>query len=180
MRTLILTTALALATPVLAPTALAADDDASVFEETLRHARVRWELVQHLGLDGLEVTIEVDGGTVTLLGEVARETRKLAPTLAKTVDGVDAVRNKLRVEEADKDGDAVAEAFTDGATHAAVRVRLLEAIGPDALDLKVRVAGDAVALAGQVDSAEHRRQAVAAAKEVERIDRVLDELTLAD
>jgi osmotically-inducible protein OsmY len=116
-------------------------------------------------------TIDVDahGDSVTLIGLVDDwRQRDRAERVALAVGGVEHVHNKLRVFW-NVSADEVAE-------------RVTNAIGTDAIvgadRIKVEVSENDVTLTGNVDSADHRAVALAAAADTPGVEAVHDQLTV--
>jgi len=116
--------------------------------------RVRLELLQKLGVDGLRVTVDTDHGRVRLSGEVhKRSTAELAEKVAGSVEGVSSVRNDIRVSgEAAPSGKldaALAEAqheLDDAALATRVRLALVDHFGSDGFRIGTAAADGVVTL----------------------------------
>ncbi len=116
--------------------------------------RVRLELLQKLGVDGLRVDVEAEGGRVVLSGEVKkRSTAELAETVAHQVEGVSAVTNRIRVAGGpvpeNKLDAALAEAqhqLDDAALATRVRLALVDRMGSDGFRIGTQAASGVVTL----------------------------------
>lgn len=155
-----------------------AGDDGSTLAVGLR---VKAELLAKLGTDSLRVDVDADGGEIRLSGEVKkRETAELAEEVAKSVDGVRSVDNRLRVatsgEESATDR-ALAEAeaeLGDAALETRVRIALIDRMGRDGFRIGTDAASGVLTLefpAGMERS--RRREAVKIAEGLDGVAKVI-------
>lgn len=143
--------------------------------------KVKLALLDHLGSDGLRVDVETTGGDVLLRGTVnKRETMELANTVARSVSGVDGVRNDIEVgtpTTSSKAGAAVGEAeaeVKDAVLSSKVRLALVDRMGGDGFRIGTEVASGAVTLELPSGLTPARRQeAMDTAKGVSGVERVL-------
>jgi osmotically-inducible protein OsmY len=149
--------------------------------------RIASVLAQEFEKDAANVKITVQDGVVTLRGIVeVRATKELADGVVGNVDGVEAVRNELRLAEPAKKADTpvakgVAEVereFSDAWLKAKVKAQLVADIGFRSREVEVDVADGIVALTGTVPNADYRRLAVEAAKRTPGVREVRDLLKL--
>jgi hypothetical protein len=142
--------------------------------------KVKLELLQKLGVDGLRVDVEAQGGSVVLAGEVKkRETSELASEVARQVKGVTSVENKIRLAgnggaTADK---ALAEAeheLADAALETRARMRLVDRLGSDGFRIGTDAASGVLTLEFPKEMpAPRRKEAVKVAKRVEGVKKVV-------
>ena len=176
-------------TVVAALRALALDDDAATSEllRDLRESRlevaVRVALLEKLGTDGLRVDIAVRDGEITLDGRVKRRSsQELAGEVARSVDGVSEVTNRIKLAPDATGGTppvaaAVARSeqeVADGLLEGRVKLRLLEQLGTNAFRLEVEATEGVVSLRGAVPSEDHRRIALEITRSTRGVERVLD------
>ena len=136
-------------------TAYAGDNQA----DWMTKLNVKLALLEKLGTDSLHVEVDADAGALTLTGTVEkRETRELAATVAKSVDGVKSVDNKVRLEasvaNANKTGVAAGEAeaeVKDAVLATKIRLALVEKMGTDGFKIGTEVANGVATL--EFDSA---------------------------
>lgn len=137
--------------------------------------KVQLALLDKLGADSLRVEVDASSGALILTGTVLkRETRELAETVAKSVSGVESVRNDILLEgsEADpnKAGVAVGEAeaeVKDAMLEARVRLALVNKMGADGFRVSTEAASGVVTL--RFDSQFTPRQRADATKVVRRM-----------
>jgi osmotically-inducible protein OsmY len=142
--------------------------------------RVKLELLQKLGVDGLRVDVEAEGGNVVLAGEVKkRATSELASEVARQVEGVAAVDNRIQVlgEGADTVDTALAEAeneLADAALETRVRLALVDRLGRDGFRIGTDAASGVVTLEfpRNLDRA-RRRDATKVARRVQGVTKVV-------
>lgn len=155
-------------------------------EQSVADARleteVRLALLDKLGEDGLGVTVEANGGRVSLIGAVdERATQELAEEVAKSVPGVQSVDNRLlaRQESPEKTtaGRAAGTAereVNDAVLEMRVGKNLLGEIGRYALDLEVEATDGVVSLRGTLPDRERKSLALKAARETSGVKQVVD------
>jgi osmotically-inducible protein OsmY len=145
-------------------------------------ADIRLELFSKLGFDALDIDVDVDGGRVRLRGEVEkRATQELAEEVARSVEGVQRVENRLRLEDGRPGDTPVSRAVgtaerevQDAALEVRVGQRLLGEIGRYALDLEVEATEGVVSLRGTLPDADRKRLALKTAEETPGVEKVID------
>lgn len=133
-------------------------------------------------LNPFDIDTRVSEGTVVLTGTVNSEIdRDLATEVAKSIDGVKTVENRLEIRG--DEPSAVNEAwmsFKDDVNAATVAARvkyaLIENDSTDGLSINVDVAGDTVTLSGEVASSQARELAARIASNAEGIEEVINKL----
>ncbi len=162
-----------------------AGGDAS-FPEALLGLRLRAALLEHLGLDGLGVAVDVAGDTVTLSGEVEDPANKmLARQVALSIEGVEKVENRLEVAGAGEGrpiGRAVSKAegeLADALLEARIKARLVEELGRVGFAIKVEAVDGTVSLRGTVPDRERRDLALRVIGRLEGVEEVHDLLLVA-
>jgi osmotically-inducible protein OsmY len=158
--------------------AVAADEPA----DWTTKLKVKLVLLEKLGVDSLRVEVDSDAGAVTLQGTVnKRETRELAETITKSVEGVKAVRNEVRLAASVENpsrmsvaaGEAEAE-VKDAVLSTRIRLALVEKLGADGLAIGMEVADGVAALTFPHDfAAARRREAVEIARGVDGVSKVV-------
>ncbi len=150
--------------------------------DALLTERVRVKLLGKLGTDALGIDVAAAGDRVRLSGTVAaRVTQELAEEVARSVPGVRRVDNRIALElRRDRPGPvgrAAAEAereLNDAALESQVKADLLGELGRWALELEVEAADGVVSLRGWVPDAARERLALATARDVRGVERVID------
>lgn len=144
--------------------------------EATLNSRVRVALLKNLkGSDGLRISVEVNGGTVTLTGEVQeRATQKLAPEVVKSVDGAKFVKNLLTLSKDAPHQDDMAGKVHDAMLESSVKLRLLQEVGEVAMKIEVEAADTTVSLRGAVPDVATKEKLVASARKVEGVKDVTD------
>jgi osmotically-inducible protein OsmY len=147
--------------------------------------RVRLELLQKLGVDGLRVEVDAQEGKVHLGGRVKkRATAELAEEVARTVDGVGSVSNDIRVEGAEspttpgqKVDAALGEAereLADAALETRARLALVDRLGSDGFRIGTDAASGVLTLEFPREMERDRRQdAIETAKKVQGVVKVV-------
>ncbi len=151
----------------------------SELSRATREMYVHIALLENLGSDALKIDSTVTGATAVLDGTVpSEEKRQEAESAALGVTGIDRVDDRLTVAAADDSpGEDLGRDLSEATLEARVRLRLLQAVGHDALGIGVTVDGNAVTLDGNVPSAEVREEAGRAARETPGVESVDDRLT---
>ena len=135
-------------------------------DDARRTLKVKLALLDHLGADGLDIGVVATGGDVQLEGTVpSRDAQDLAWTIARSVAGVDGVRNGVRVV------DRAAAAAAAGAPNSRadaevadamlgyqVRISLIDKLGSEGMDISTRATNGNVSLAFRPGLASARRQ----------------------
>jgi osmotically-inducible protein OsmY len=144
--------------------------------------QVKLALLSKLGTDSLHIDVDTSESRVELSGTVEkRETAELATGIARSVDGVAAVENELRVEprpgEAGTAGSALAEAeaeVQDAILETKIRIAFLDQLGTDGFKVGTEAASGVVTLEfDPATPAELRQKAMAAARGVEGVGKVV-------
>jgi len=154
--------------------ALAADSQA----DWVTTLNVKLALLDKLGTDSLHVEVDANAGALTLKGTVEkRETRELAESVAKSVEGVKRVDNEVRLEASvanpSKVGVAAGEAeaeVKDALLATRIRLALGNKLGSDGFRIGTEVANGVVTLAFHPEFAKAQRSA--AIKVVEGVEGV--------
>lgn len=133
-------------------------------------------------LNPFRIDTEVENGTVYLDGVVESDVdRDLASQIAKSVDGVKGVENRLKVAEM-KESDMqratndLLQNVTDATTTAVVKTKLLANGNTKGLQINVDTQDDVVTLTGIVESDEIRDLAVKLAQNTENVKSVENRL----
>jgi hyperosmotically inducible periplasmic protein len=148
-----------------------------VMDDTSIAARTKTALLADPVTDGLNIDVEVDRSRVQLNGFVdSQEQIDRAGEIAKDISGVASVENNLRVSDG---GDRMAGEYVDDkALQARVKAALANDPAVQSLRVDVEVNRGEVSLGGYVDSAEERDAAVAAARKVSGVTKVVNNLAV--
>lgn len=130
---------------------------------------VKLVLLNKLGTDSLRVDVDAVAGAVTLTGMVARrETKELAETVAKSVEGVKSVNNDIRLDSdvANPSKASVAAGETeaeleDALLQTKVRLALVDKMGSDGFKIGTDAADGVVTLEFEKSFTAGRRQEAA-------------------
>lgn len=137
-------------------------------------SKIKTSLLTDRTTDGLDIEIEIDEGRVQLNGFAdSPEELKRAGEIARSTKGVVSVKNNLRVAENSR---TVGRYLDDKVLVARVNGALAKDPEADAIDIEVEVNRGVVMLGGYVDTMTQIRAAEAAAKRVDGIERVINNL----
>jgi hyperosmotically inducible protein len=142
---------------------------------------VRLALIEKLGFDALGIAVDTAGGRVYLTGGVEkRATQELAEEVARSVQGVTNVENRLSLKGGSGEG-AVEHAVTstelevqDAALELRVGKNLLGEIGRHALSLEVESTDGVVSVRGRVPDRQRKELALKAAQNTPGVKKVID------
>ncbi len=171
---------LAVAVVVAGAAAVGADEG---WRSTFAALKIKITLLEKLGSDALGIHVERSGDEVVLTGEVgARSTQELAEEVALSVDGVDSVDNRItvkpeeggRIERAARDA---GREIDDAILESKVKLRLFEELGEHAGAIEVEAVEGVVSLRGTVPDRDREKIALATAKSVKGVAKVVDLLT---
>ena len=136
--------------------------------------KIKTALLTDRTTDGLDIEIEIDEGRVQLNGFAdSAEELKRAEEIARGTKGVVSVQNNLRVAENSR---SVGRYIDDKVLVARVNGALAKDPEADAIDIEVEVNRGVVMLGGYVDTKAEVRAAEAAAKRVEGVEQVINNL----
>jgi len=166
----------AVALGAVALASCAAGTDAALVE-----LKVKAALLEKLGTDALGIKVAVVGDRVTLTGAVSkRSTEELAEEVARSVEGVKKVDNRLEVvEDAPSSGNVENEA-NDSLLESKVKMALASEIGRHAWKIEVEATDGVVSLRGTVPDRQRREIAVKAARDTKGVRKVVDLLKTAE
>lgn len=165
-------TAAAMALPLSAGAYAGDEDDKSLQEQASemmeragdatsnmrKHLAIEAQLAQSDKLSAFSISTDVDNGVARLEGDVETDTqRELAGELAKSVDGIESVENRIQVMGDDPGFmDRLQAGMSEAAITTRVKTRLLTSDNTSGLAISVETEGDVVTLSGEVDSDEER------------------------
>jgi osmotically-inducible protein OsmY len=150
-------------------------------DAALTELKVRAALLEKLGTDALNIKVTVVGEKVTLTGAVSkRSTEELAEEVARSVEGVRKVDNRLEVVEGGQASGNVENEANDSLLESRVKMALASEIGRHAWKVEVEATDGVVSLRGTVPDRERREIAVKAAKNTKGVRKVVDLLKTAD
>lgn len=173
---------------LLAGAAFAATNDDSALDNAALELKVKTALLTKIGWDMIDVDVEASGGHVWLDGEAdSRSHQELALEVARSVEGVDKVENRLELEASESDdtrtpvtdkvekGMSKAEAeVRDAILESRVKTALLDAIGTQAFDIEVEATDGEVSLRGTLDDGRHEELALDTTRKCEGVENVID------
>ena len=151
-------------------------------DAALTELKVKAALLEKLGTDALGIKVAVVGDKVTLTGAVSkRSTEELAEEVARSVEGVKKVDNRLEVVASggQAGGNVEAEA-NDSLLESKVKMALASEIGRHAWNVEVEATDGVVSLRGTVPDAQRREIAVKTARDTKGVRKVVDLLKTAD
>lgn len=142
--------------------------------------KVKLQLLDKLGAEALEIDVDSKDGAVRLSGDVEkRESLELAPSIARSVEGVDSVDNDLTLEKAagkssvERAAGEVEREVKDAILETRIRIALVDAIGGTGFKLGTEAADGAVVLEVPSDiSKGDRDRAVAAVRALDGVKKV--------
>jgi hyperosmotically inducible protein len=127
-------------------------------KEGMVNAQVRSALLKNLkGADGARIHIEVEGHTVTLTGQVKeRASMKLCGEVARSVEGVGQVHNKVALTPDSAAQDGLEARMKDQLLESEVKMRLLRDVGQDGLRVELEAADGVVSVRGKLAAADKK------------------------
>lgn len=142
---------------------------------------IRLALIEKLGFDALGINVDTTGGRVYLTGGVEkRATQELAEEVARSVQGVAKVENRLTLKGGSVET-PVEHAVTstelevqDAALELRVGKNLLGEIGRHALSLEVESTDGVVSVRGKVPDRQRKDLALQAAQDTSGVKKVID------
>jgi len=150
-------------------------------DAALTELKVRAALLEKLGTDALNIKVTVVGEKVTLTGAVnKRSTEELAEEVARSVEGVGKVDNRLEVVESGQASGNLENEANDSLLESRVKVALASEIGRHAWKVEVEATDGVVSLRGTVPDEQRREIAVKAAKGTKGVRKVVDLIKTVD
>ena len=184
----VLSSLLALSLLLFAGAVFAANDDSALADAALE-LKVKTALLTKIGWDMIDVDVEAKNGHVWLDGETEnRSHQELAIEVARSVEGVDKVENRLKLEEQDADADtrtpvtakvekgmSKAESeVRDALLESRVKTALIDAIGSQAFDIEVEATDGEVSLRGTLEDGRHEELALDTTRKCKGVQNVID------
>lgn len=157
----------------------------TAFDNGVKSGKIETALILNKHLNPFEIDIDVEGNKVTLTGEVDSEIEKeLAANIAKGVEGITDVDNKIVVEKNSKKRQAntsgtqrdFSQYVEDASTTASIKVELLANDNIEGMDINVDTFNDRVTLSGTVKSEAQKSLAEAIVKKREGVEAVVNRL----
>lgn len=185
----LLSLVLATALLLFGGTALAAADDNNMLSDAALELKVKTALLTKIGWDMIDVDVEAKNGHVWLDGETDnRSHQELAIEVARSVEGVEKVDNRLKLEEpkaesetrtpvTDKVEKGMSKAESevrDAILESRVKTALIDAIGTQAFDIEVEATDGEVSLRGTLEDSRHEELALDTARECKGVSEVID------
>ena len=169
-----------LASSVFAATAVYAAPGEPYSDEWIE-GRISGALDYNSAVNSSNVTVDANGGSVTLKGKVPSEIEKdFVGQVARSVDGVVGIQNELTVDENLKyePRSSFKQKFSDAMITAAIKSKLLANRNTHALAVNVDTAANAVTLSGKVSTAAEKSLAEKLAFETNGVRQVTNQLTV--
>lgn len=139
-------------------------------------ARVKWALLDESVSDAADINVETSKGIVQLAGFVdSEEIKKTAGDIAKGVDDVESVSNRLRVSTNKR---SAGRALDDTVLAAKVKLKLVETDDTSGGKINVEVRSGAVELSGFVSSYEERDSAVELVSAIDGVNEVFNSIDI--
>jgi len=150
-------------------------------KESMLNAKVRLALLKGMtGADGLRVKVTVRKSVIYLSGEVKdRASEKLASEMAQSVSGVTSVKSTIRLNPNAPQQDDFESEIRDSILASEVKMRLLEEVGDNAININVEAASGVVSLRGMVPNRTVKNTALEQVRDMNSVTRVEDLLTTA-
>lgn len=146
-------------------------------DDSVITAKVKKAFTDDKMLSAIDISVVTEKGVVTLSGFVdSTEKQAKAVELAKKVEGVKSVNDKLNIKAA-KEG-TVKEFASDTKITTEAKAKLLEAKGISSTDISVETVDGTVQLTGVVKSSEQAAQVERIVKSVEGVKTVKNSLTV--
>jgi hyperosmotically inducible protein len=138
-------------------------------------AKVKAALVDHDSIKSTDISVKTDDKVVTLSGFVESQAQaEQAVSVAKGVEGVSSVSDKLHVRDGKSDG--VQGYAGDTATTSEIKAKLLADDIVPSRKVKVETTDGVVQLSGMVDSSAQSERAESIAKAVDGVKSVKNDL----
>jgi hyperosmotically inducible protein len=147
-----------------------------VIDDSTLTAKVKTALIEDPVTKARDINVETYRGVVQLGGFVeSSEEKSRATEVARSVSGVQEVRNDLRVSDADQ---SVGRTVDDGMITTQVKAKLVGDSRTDAYKINVETQGGVVQLSGFVDSTDAKSAAGEIARTVEGVQSVRNDLEI--
>jgi len=140
-------------------------------------AKVKAALVDDSAIKSTDISVKTDAGVVTLSGFVtSQDQAEKAVTLAKSVEGVKSVSDKLHVR--DSKTSSVGGYAGDAATTSEIKAKLLADDIVPSRKVKVETTDGVVQLSGTVENQAQSERAEGIAKAIDGVKSVKNDLTV--
>ncbi len=140
-------------------------------------AKVKAALVDDSAIKSTDISVKTDAGVVTLSGFVtSQDQAEKAVTLAKSVEGVKSVSDKLHVR--DSKTSSVGGYAGDAATTSEIKAKLLADDIVPSRKVKVETTDGVVQLSGAVENQAQSERAEGIAKAIDGVKSVKNDLTV--
>ena len=145
-------------------------------DDTTITARVKMALLEESVDDATDINVETSMGVVQLAGFVrSDEVRSTAASIARDVEGVKSVSNRLRIESGSR---TAGRALDDTIVATKVKLELAESEDVSAGRINVEVRSGVVELSGFARSYAERDAAVEVTFEVDGVDDVINSIDI--
>ena len=144
-------------------------------------AKLKGRLASDARLEGSDISVETNNGVVTLSGTAkASAVKEAAEELARSVEGVEGVDNKIAaptaldtfVKDADKVADNAGEAITDTVITTRLKAALIADETTKGTAINVTTNDGRVTLSGEVSSGAEREKAISIATRTDGVKKV--------
>jgi osmotically-inducible protein OsmY len=143
--------------------------------DALHATSVKAKLIDKLGTDALRISVSVSGETATLTGEVAKSpSQGLAEEVARSVDGIKKVDNKVTVKDAEGAVAATESSVKNVSLEMKVKSILLTEIGTGALKIEVEAVDGVVSLRGKLDNPDTSKAAIRKTRSIKGVKKVIN------
>jgi hyperosmotically inducible periplasmic protein len=147
-----------------------------VIDDSVLTAKVKTALIDDPVTKARKIDVESYRGVVQLGGFVnSQEEKSRATEVARSVSGVQEVRNDLRVSDADQ---TVGSRIDDGLITTQVKAKLVADSRTDAYKINVTTSGGVVQLSGFVDNSDAKQRAGEIARSVDGVSNVRNDLEI--
>ncbi len=165
----------ALSLPVMAGN----DDKNSAMSDAWLDGKLDTIVLLNEHLNPFKIETDVTDGVAVITGKVDNEVEKdLATELAKSVEGIKDVENRLVIEQKSKDEDSVASDITDASITTAISTKLLLNTEIDSTEIDIDTDNRKVVLNGTVESEAEKDLVIQIAKNTFEVEKVEDRLAV--
>jgi osmotically-inducible protein OsmY len=127
-------------------------DDEARYGSARQELAIHLALMEHLGVSALKVAVSVEGDKATLSGTLREKAdRELASEVAKSVQGINSVENKLELSPGANDN-LIKKEISDAILETRIKSRLLGDTGLRAYRIEVEATNGVVSLRGDLPS----------------------------
>jgi hyperosmotically inducible protein len=156
----------------------AADRSDQTASDIAISAKMKTKMIEDPALSADDINVDTALGVVTLSGTVmSEEAKEHASELARSIEGVTKVDNRLKVGISETVGHKVADAVDDALITTKVKAKLIAEDSLSAVEIDVDTAKGVVTLSGRVASKEDIETAENIAASVKGVHKVVNRLS---